>query len=165
MFRRRLDDEAGFSLVELTVVVLIIAILIAIAIPTFLGSRRRSQDAQAKTVLRAALIAEKTYAAEKQSYTSDIPALQQLEGALAWGSLDAAIGGVVVEDISPNSLGVVLASESRSGTRFCLADLHESFNYAGYFLTEAGSYYSKREDPPPDHCHSLVWKDSNAGWD
>jgi type IV pilus assembly protein PilA len=42
--RGRRSGEAGFTLIELMVVVLIIAILIAIAIPTFLGARSRAQD-------------------------------------------------------------------------------------------------------------------------
>jgi type IV pilus assembly protein PilA len=40
--------EAGFTLVELMVVVLIIAILIAIAVPTFFGLKRRADDVAAK---------------------------------------------------------------------------------------------------------------------
>ncbi|MEA3055780.1 MAG: type pilus assembly protein PilA, partial [Actinomycetota bacterium] len=44
MLRRRLNkDEQGFTLIELMVVVLIIAILIAIAIPTFLGAQNRAR--------------------------------------------------------------------------------------------------------------------------
>ncbi|MGQ0519733.1 MAG: prepilin-type N-terminal cleavage/methylation domain-containing protein, partial [Actinomycetota bacterium] len=39
MLQKRRDDEEGFTLIELMVVVLIIAILLAIAIPTFLGAR------------------------------------------------------------------------------------------------------------------------------
>jgi len=41
---RKQEDEQGFSLIELSVVGLVIAILIAIAIPTFLGARLRAHD-------------------------------------------------------------------------------------------------------------------------
>jgi type IV pilus assembly protein PilA len=53
--RGRRSGEAGFTLIELMVVVLIIAILIAIAIPTFLGARSRAQDRVAQSNLRNAL--------------------------------------------------------------------------------------------------------------
>ncbi|MGH2673324.1 MAG: prepilin-type N-terminal cleavage/methylation domain-containing protein, partial [Actinomycetota bacterium] len=43
-FWQHRKDEEGFTLIELMVVVLIIGILIAIALPTFLGARARAQD-------------------------------------------------------------------------------------------------------------------------
>jgi prepilin-type N-terminal cleavage/methylation domain-containing protein len=42
------SDEDGFTLIELAVVVILIAILILIAIPAFLGVRQRSEDTAAK---------------------------------------------------------------------------------------------------------------------
>ena len=64
------NDEKGFTLIELMVVVLIIAILIAIAIPTFLGARQRAQDKQAQSNIRNALTTEKTYYVDNQAYTA-----------------------------------------------------------------------------------------------
>jgi prepilin-type N-terminal cleavage/methylation domain-containing protein len=48
------EDQDGFTLIELMVVVLVLAVLLAVAIPAFLGSRQRAQDAAARSHLDAA---------------------------------------------------------------------------------------------------------------
>lgn len=68
-FRRRLPDD-GFSLIELMVVVLIIAILIGIAIPTFLGVRTSAHNRAAQGALGVVYTNALAIYSQSQDYTS-----------------------------------------------------------------------------------------------
>ncbi|MFZ4586144.1 MAG: type II secretion system protein, partial [Acidimicrobiia bacterium] len=85
---REQHAEEGFTLIELMVVVLIIAILIAIAIPTFLGARSRAQDRQAQSNLRNGVSAAKTIFSDHQDYseatTGSTGTLQGVEPSLSF---------------------------------------------------------------------------------
>ncbi len=86
--RRITKTERGFTLVELAVVVVIIGILAAFAVPKFLNSVERSKAAEAFNYLSTVQTAQERYHARQGSYASsmaaldvDLPVLEYFETA------------------------------------------------------------------------------------
>ena len=80
---RMYSDEKGFTLIELLVVILIIGILAAIAIPSFLSQKDKAGDASAKSYVRNMQTAEETYFTDNSTYTATVADLRTIEPVLA----------------------------------------------------------------------------------
>ena len=119
---REMKDQDGFTLIELMVVVLIIAILIAIAIPTFLGLRERAQNRSAQSDLRNALTAAKAFYTDADKYTGFNSTVgEDIEPALNWNMATTATKGAVsVRGVTDTT--VLLVTQSNSNDFFCIAD-------------------------------------------
>jgi len=113
--RRRLArEESGFTLIELLIVLVIIGILLAVAVPSYLGFKDRAKQRAAQANVRTAVPAVEAYFADTGHYTN-----------MTLTSGDAPdTGGLTGIDA-----GVSITVVSAGASTYCISDTQGSFTY------------------------------------
>ena len=116
---RKSQDEGGFTLIELLVVIIIIGILAAIAIPTFLRQREKGWMAAVKSDIKNATTAMESYGTSHDGeYTADI----------------ADVTGDDKEGYNPtDGVTVVVEDLGDASTSFTLCGSHEKLPDGPFF--------------------------------
>jgi type IV pilus assembly protein PilA len=134
--RRGLNKDEGFTLIELMVVVMIIAVLIAIAIPSFLGFRKSAQDRSAQSELRNVLLSEKAYWLDNGDYTEAAADITAFEPNAVINA-DPTVG--VALNLNALDADVVcLTRTSESGSTFSIWESSSAGTYYGEADLSAG---------------------------
>lgn len=152
----RRGEERGFTMIELLMVVTIIGILLAIAVPTFLGTRRGANDRATQTLVRNMLVSARSASIGTPADLAEIQANEpslRVVAANAEGRAASSEVSVDVVQVGGESF-VILASRSTSGS--CFAVLEPEFGPTRFQELAAGPCTADSFDP------ALGWTDQ---WD
>jgi len=172
--------ESGFTLIELMVVLLIIAILLAIAIPTFLGVTSSANDRAAQANLtNADTESSSQYQAAGQTYANVSALLVASAPEFTWTAATTQCTtsqpnciSIYPVDVATaaDQQGLILAAMSKTGTCWWVAHLQAAptpIAATGFELTStsgqpgfetgaatAGTFYAKSQNATPANCNA-----------
>ena len=123
--KQRLASDEGFTLIELLVVIVILGILLAIAVPSYLGFKDRANKSAAQSNVRAAIPSVEAYYADNNTYANVTgPPAATFDAASLKTNYDT---GMKVEAINSNA----------GGTSYCISAV--SGNYRAKVVGPGGA--------------------------
>jgi prepilin-type N-terminal cleavage/methylation domain-containing protein len=132
--------EAGFALVELMIVVLVLGVLIAIAVPASLGARTRANDRVAQSDLRSGLATARTVVAGTDGrFTPGTPTVSAAAFAAALNDAERVISWYVAGD--PVDTEAVTVDARSDGRAVLLSKLSSSGEFFGVAVLDTGVVY------------------------
>ncbi|MBF6555286.1 MAG: prepilin-type N-terminal cleavage/methylation domain-containing protein [Acidimicrobiales bacterium] len=180
--RHQAGEDAGFTLIELMVVLLILAILLAIAIPTFLGVTKSANDRASQSNLNTALVnAKAAFQQAGQTYTTlNAATLSSAEPSLSYTTANSGAQSTISLYTSADGNGVVLVAFSKSNNCWGIADNTQAITNtpanpvqytnstaAGSVPVAAGVWYGKWAGATAAQCSSatglasMVWQQNS----
>jgi prepilin-type N-terminal cleavage/methylation domain-containing protein len=161
--RRLRDEEDGFTLIELMVVVMILGILLVIGTPTFLGVRARFQDRAAQTDLRNVVLAARILYTDNATFTSANDTgtgLVTIVNAMCYVPTGQA--SLATNPVAPpctSGVGTGSISVASTATQFSAARMSASQTCFVILDGTIGTKYG--ETPTPANC-TATWAAANA---
>src|SRR6478672_7907935 len=139
--RQRINarDESGFTLIELLVVLIIIGVLLAIAIPSYLGFQKKAQQTAAASDVRQAIPDAVAYYSDNNSYTG-----------VSLVTLQGYDSGLTAYAAGPPEVPGILTAKG-GATKYCIS-ARDGTNYA-HMVGPGGQVVSQETT---DFCASWV---------
>jgi type IV pilus assembly protein PilA len=131
--KQRLASDEGFTLIELLVVIVILGILMAIAVPSYLGFRDRAADSAAQANLRAAVPSVEAYYADHNSYANMV-----MSGSATDGLKENYDSGIKAAGSHPVTIN------SKSAGAYCLQSVGHNAATIFYFSGPGGEVTSTK---------------------